>query len=246
MTTRIRRELRLLRAYAVISGLLLTVLTVAAFRRAPAEAPSATFTEIDAQRINIRDANGRLRMVISNTDRFPPPVISGHTYKRQGAASPGILFYNEEGDEDGGLSFNGGVHNGRTIASGSLMFDQFRQDQTVGIEYAEEGAVRSAGLHVWDRPDTPIVQLMDRILAARRIPDQAKRTAALGALRSEGLLGAERVFVGKQPDKSAVVALKDGLGRPRLVLEVEPSGAASIEFLDADGKVVDRYPTKKP
>jgi hypothetical protein len=50
------------------------------------------------------------------------------------------------------------------------------------------------------------------------------------------------VFVGRNREKSATVSLADSNGKPRLVLKGEPGGAASIEFLDADGKVVQRVP----
>jgi len=43
-----------------------------------------------------------------------------------------------------------------------------------------------------------------------------------------------------RPRSSARVSLADAEGRPRLILKVEPDGNASIEFLDASGKVVQR------
>ena len=47
-----------------------------------------------------------------------------------------------------------------------------------------------------------------------------------------------RLFAGRRPDGSSQVSLRDGAGKKRLVLTVTPAGAASIQFLDADGKVV--------
>ena len=48
----------------------------------------------------------------------------------------------------------------------------------------------------------------------------------------------QRVFVGKQSDKTATVILADAKSRPRLRLVVDSAGAARIEFLDDDGKIV--------
>jgi hypothetical protein len=48
------------------------------------------------------------------------------------------------------------------------------------------------------------------------------------------------LFVGKDRSRASVVNLFDATGKTRLVLKVEADGAASIEFLDADGKVTNR------
>ena len=44
---------------------------------------------------------------------------------------------------------------------------------------------------------------------------------------------------------AAAVSLADANGRPRLVMRVEADGAAVIEFLDGDGKPVQRIPASK-
>lgn len=67
-----------------------------------------TFTEdeISVKRINITDEQGNVRMVISNEERIPPPILEGKTYKR--AISPaGIIFYDKKGNECGGLALSG-------------------------------------------------------------------------------------------------------------------------------------------
>ena len=59
----------------------------------------------------------------------------------------------------------------------------------------------------------------------------------MARVRADAPKVAQRVFVGKSTDRVARVSLADAEGRPRLVLKVEPDGGASIEFLDASGKV---------
>ena len=49
-------------------------------------------------------------------------------------------------------------------------------------------------------------------------------------------------WVGRDGDGDAKVALMDARGRKRILLDVAADGAASMSFLDADGKVVDRFP----
>lgn len=56
-----------------------------------------------AERIDIKDGTGKNRIVIANADHIPPPIIKGKTYQR--AYSPaGLIFYDKNGDERGGLA----------------------------------------------------------------------------------------------------------------------------------------------
>ena len=66
---------------------------------------SKSFDELTVKRINIVDEKGENRMVISNQERMEPPIILGKKYKR--ALNPaGIIFYNEKGDECGGIALS--------------------------------------------------------------------------------------------------------------------------------------------
>ncbi|MFZ4263658.1 hypothetical protein ACFRAE_16580 [Sphingobacterium sp. HJSM2_6] len=63
------------------------------------------YEEITVKRINIIDDNGVNRMIISNQERMEPPILFGKKYKR--ALNPaGIIFYNEKGDECGGIAIS--------------------------------------------------------------------------------------------------------------------------------------------
>jgi hypothetical protein len=125
------------------------------------------------------------------------------------------------------------------------MFDQLKQDQTVGISYSEENGQRTAGLQVWDRADTRLSELIRQLNAANRIQDPAERDQAVAAVRAAAPRGPRRVFVGKQPDRSAGVTLADAEGRPRLTLRVDADGRAAIELLDDHGAVTDRWPAAR-
>jgi len=62
------------------------------------------------------------------------------------------------------------------------------------------------------------------------------------AARAGAEPGFQRLFAGKDRDRASMVMLADAAGKPRLTLKVQASGTASIEFLDAQGKVTDRLP----
>ncbi|HKN67370.1 MAG TPA: hypothetical protein VJW73_13900, partial [Gemmatimonadaceae bacterium] len=139
------------RAY-VIAATLFGVLGLAAFARA---VQKPRFDEIDVERINIIAPNGTPRLIISKAERAPDVIINGKTYHRSGSNEAGMIFYNEEGSENGGMGFSGRTRDGHTSANAGLMFDQYGQDQTVGLTYDERDGRRSAGLRVWDRPNQP-------------------------------------------------------------------------------------------
>ena len=144
---KLQRDVQVLKAYAFVVTMLLGLLAFAGFNQANQK---IKFTEIDVERINIVEKDGKLKMVISNGERQHPGVIDGRTLSR--TRPPGMLFFNDKGDECGGLSFNGNEKDGNASAGALLAFDRFRQDQTVAIQYGESNGQYSAGLRVWDNP----------------------------------------------------------------------------------------------
>lgn len=234
------RDLRLWQAYATVTTVALAVLAFSAFRSGT---PAGI---INAQRINIVGPDGALQMVISNRQDMPEGRMDGKTFTSQGRHDgAGLIFYNALGDEDGGLTF-GAVKTAKGYAASSgLMFDQFKQDQTVGLTYDEEGGQRAAGLRVWQRPDMDLAQEVEKIQAMRAMPAGADKTAAEAAFtrdRKAGKYGALRLFAGKNPAEDSTVVLNDAAGHPRLRLSVTAAGVAAIEFLDAKGNVTSRLP----
>jgi hypothetical protein len=236
VTQSIRRQLYILHVYVVASLLVFVVLAVSAFRQST---PPQKFGELSAERINIVDADGTLRLVISNKDRMHPGVIGGKVIQRPRPVA-GLLFFNDYGDEAGGLTVTGREQNGNRAASAGIMFDQPGQDQTIGFDYSETNGRRTAAFKVWDRPETPLVELVDKLNAANAIENRTERDAAIAKIRAEAPKPAQRVFVGKSGDRVATVVLADAQGRNRLALRVDADGNASIEFLDAQGKIVQK------
>jgi hypothetical protein len=147
-------------------------------------AKKTRFDEVTVQRINVVEPDGTLRMVISNHARLPGIIVHG---KEKAFARPqaGMLFYDDEGSENGGLIF-GGHRNAKgeiVDAGGSLSFDRF------------------AGLVVTDSPSGTEVH--------------------------------RRVWVGREDDGAASVALMDGRAR-----RVSGTGTPEIAFLDEASTVV--------
>ena len=238
MKITIRRQLRILQVYAAMSLALAAFVSVTAFTQ---QSSTQRIDELTVQRLNVVDANGTLRFVLSNKDRMHPGAMDGVTINRPRPVA-GMLFFNDEGDEVGGLTYTGTVQGDARRANAGIMFDQLKQDQTVGISYSETNGQRAAGLQVWDRSEEPLSNLIRALNDANALPEGSQRDAAIKAARARAPAGPRRVFVGKNTDKASTVSLADGQGRPRLVLRVNEDGAASIEFLDVNGKTTQRIP----
>ncbi len=98
---KMRKEVHLLRWYVLLLTSILAAFWFMGFRQ---QSDKQHFSEIDVERLNIVEANEKYRMVISNRRLAPDPVMDGVVNKRQGnVSSPGIMFYNDEGDESGAL-----------------------------------------------------------------------------------------------------------------------------------------------
>ena len=240
MRRSLRRHLWVLHAYVAVTLVGAVVVASAAFRQT---APQR-MGEITVERINVVDDDGTLRMVISNKNRMHPGVMDGKVIDRPRPVA-GMLFFNDEGDEVGGLTYSGRRTDGARTASSGLNLDQLKQDQTIGFGYSESGGRRTAAFQVWDPPDAPLSELIDKLNSANRIQDPQQRATAVRAARESAPPRPRRVYVGKTADRAATVALSDANGKPRLAMTVDADGRARIESLDESGKVVQRWPADR-
>lgn len=228
------------RLLILYSGVLTAAMAVSLGTGAMADtAPKkAAFDEIDVKRINVREDDGTIRMIVSNTSRSPGIIFHGkerpHPSGNRGA---GIIFYNNEGTENGGLTFSGQRGpDGKVSGGGHLSFDQFEQDQVIQLTQNEYAGRRWAAMIVNDRPDAPL----DLEAAERfgKLPDGPEKTAMTQKFMAEGTFGRQRLYVGKTRDRESAVMLNDAMGRPRILMKVTPDGKSSIDFLDEKGGVI--------
>ena len=83
----LEREVRLPKGYAILSTVALIFAFSATFTTAQGR---QRFTEIDVERVNIVEPDGRLTLAIANTQRLPGPMIEGKELaKERGEASLG-------------------------------------------------------------------------------------------------------------------------------------------------------------
>jgi hypothetical protein len=222
---------------AASTAALATILAGVTVTQAVSQPKTQAFRTLDVQRVNLREQDGTLRMVMAGKSSFPGIIWRNKDYphpSRNNAA--GWIFLNDEGTENGGMIWGAKKEpDGRVHGFGHLSFDQYENDQVVSLEQSEDSGHRRAGLTIMDRPDQSMdIPALTRTMAMKDGPEKQK---ALQDLASHGFGGQSRLFFGKQ-EGTAELSLKDGASKPRLRARVAPDGDAAIEFLDADGKVV--------
>jgi hypothetical protein len=239
-SSRLRREIRFLRCYAlgvtVIGGALFLVGAMHAAR--PAE-----FDRIVAHRVDIVDRKGKLAMILTGHDDFPEPIMNGKTgHRASGSDENGIVFYNQDGNEQGALIWDGrrGPHTASSHTT--LSYDTADSDQLLQLDNGSDDGKHYAGLFAWDRPFGSI-DLGSRM---RQELEQARTATQRSAIRQKyrelGLYGYSRFFAGYDSDDTSQVTLADGRGRTRVKLYVTKDGHAELQFLDEHEHVIEQYP----
>ncbi len=237
LIARLERLERRLRLQQRITATVIVVVAAASAAAFQSRELTARFTELTVERLNVVEPDGQLVLAIANRDRLPDPLIAGKTVETA-RTGPGIIFFDGRGWEVGGLTYNTRETESGYRASGHFAFDQYRNDQVVYLNYSDDGKRKNAGLYVVDRARTPRI---DELLAMR---EQAQKTSPdERKAMEEKMRGttAQRIFVGSD-DETAMVRLRDRAGRDRIRMSVDPQGVAQLEFLDENGKVMDRLP----
>lgn len=206
-------------------------------RRLAAEAGIATDGDggddvLTVQRVNIVEPDGTLRLAISNRARFPGIVYHGHETPHPDRDDvAGLIFFNDEATEDGGLVW-AGAGTGNGYHSGvHLSFDNYEQDQSLVLQSIDESREhRRQVIAFIDRPDWPLADLI--ALTPEKVDDfLATHEQAVPRMR-----------LAREEDASVGLTLRDQHGRPRIELRVSSDGNSSITLLDAEGNITARLP----
>jgi len=232
---------RFLAAYSGLLTLLFLVAMLTGFARVPA---AQSFDEITVHRINVVEPDGTIRLVLTNTASSPGIYIKNKEYPHpNGRKGAGLLFFDEEGTEDGGLAY--GIEKDKTGhvvgSEGHLSFDQYQQDQIFTIDAGRDGDKKFSLLRMDDRGDYPITEALDAVSRIRKLPAD-QQPAELKKFFDAHPGDHPRVILGRARDGSSVLQLKDPEGHDRLVLRVAADGSPHLQFLDAAGKVLSEFP----
>jgi len=204
---------------------------------------------LNVERIEIREKDGTLKAVLSDSAGFT--AMGGDRAKQSGGVPfSGLMFYNQEGDEEGGLVYSGkALRDGGQDADVTLTFDQYRQDQNVYLHHEEHKDPHSRmvddGLTIISRPDRTAVKEEYAIYAKlAQLPAEQQETLRLRALQ-EGKIATQRVFVGNrrgtkdgQDYDDAGIFIKNRWGRDAIKLYVDYDNMPHLAVYDTMGKSV--------
>jgi hypothetical protein len=210
-----------------------------------------TFDQITVHRINVVEPNGKTRLVIADNAEFPGGFFYGkETSRPSRAGTAGMLFMNDEGTENGGLIFGGYKKpDGSFYSYGHLSFDEYEQDQALSEDMQQDGAERSSAYEVSDNGTGLITpEALDAFNKVQAMPTDTPGQQAAAKKAKEELFQkypiklTHRAYLGREPDRSSSLHLKDAQGHDRILLRVTAEGTPTMQFLDANGKVIQQWP----
>jgi hypothetical protein len=204
------------------------------------------FGIITARRINIVEPDGTVRLTISNRADFPGGWIhkkeSSRPDRREAA---GMLFMSEEGTEQGGLIWGASQLPDGTIENhGHLSLDQYEENQIFALDAGQEGKDKFSRITIADQGDYPVEEKRKAEERIGKLPE-ARRDDAWEEFFATHRHDVKRMVVGRAPDGSVGLSLRDGSGNVRVLLEVQSDGKSVLQFLDDSGKVVSELTGQK-
>lgn len=245
------KELAFLRAFAVATVAGMIFMTSSGFHKTG----NPKFTEIDVERINIIEKDGTVKMVITNVDRFPngSDTINGRPTNESRKKRSGMLFFNEEGMECGGLIYDGRKTDKGHTAGLSFTYDQYDGDQVMQIlmqddKVGDDRFVRSSIAFI-DQPTHLNQQRIGEINKELRElgkTDRAAMQKKYYEYKAQGLTGnVDRMVLGQTKSKSNGLFLFDDKGMPRAMFFIDKDNNAQLEFYDEKGNTIASLPEQK-
>lgn len=239
MSSKLEKKVNLLTGYVIISTFVFSIIILSSFNKADR---NEKFDEVTAKRINLIGEDGSLRMVMSNETRQHPGRMNGKDFpKRERPA--GMLFFNNEGDECGGLVFAGEKKDGNINSGFSFTMDNYHNDQVVQLlndeEYAKGKSSIQRGLII---NEFPVGSNMDETNAKfkelEKISDEKIRKQKMAELwDKEG--SKKRLFLGRSSSNNSGLFLYDSNGKAKIKIYVDDKGNPKFETLDDKGNVKD-------
>jgi hypothetical protein len=229
-TEDLAKQIKTLKIYAVVITLIVISLIVIILKTA-----NNSPKEITVERINIVENDGKIRMVLSNRARQHPGRMDNKDFLKRDRPS-GLLFFNDEGDECGGLGYNGD----KKEAAMFMTMDQYKNDQIMVWNYDQVNTpgkkYKSYGFTLNDRDDLPFSKQTQYFDSLRKLKDTVAYNAGLNKYKAAGHL-AQRMFLGKSKSGEVGLFLADSKGRPRIKIFINNKNQPVIQTIDEQGKI---------
>lgn len=201
------------------------------------------FDEINVKRINIIEKDGTIRMVISNKELQHSGRMNGKDWaKRERQA--GMIFFNDNGDECGGLIYENKKRSDGSIKNGmSITMDQYKDDQVIQILNNEsikgDKMTSERGFSVNGFKSLDGIDARNKAYEeAEKITDEKLRNEKLREI-SKNQGSNKLLFLGKTTGNSQGLFIADQNGQPKLMVYVDEKGQPKIQTFNEKGEVKD-------
>lgn len=239
MKKSLERKVNFLIAYAFLSTLFIVFFTLSSFNQ---KDKTEKFEELVVKKITIVGEDNLPRMVLSNETRQHPGRMNGKEWPKRDRPS-GIIFFNNDGDECGGLIYQVKEKDGKIISGMSFTMDNYKDDQVIQIlndeYYADGKAFIERGITINQYPlGTNIDQRNQQLRELEKIPDETERRQKIRELmKKEGSVS--RLFIGKTKGNSSGLFLSGPDGAPKMMIYVDEKGNPKIQTFNGKGEVKD-------
>lgn len=196
------------------------------------------FKKLTAERIDIVGADGNKYIVLSNPKNQALATDNGEVINPEKSErdTPGLIFFNRDGDEVGGLVFDKVDGEGYQM----LTFDQNKNDQIMVLrkdEYEENGKwFRQYGLEISERSEKPSIEIIRQYNIINAIKDSTERANAFYEFwNNPEHLAPKRLFLGRLENMNTGLFLLDKNNKVKLSIYVDPKGNPVIQYVDSLG-----------
>ena len=200
------------------------------------------FEEINVKRINIIENDGTTRMVLSNKALQHSGRMDGKDWEKRERPS-GLIFFNDEGDECGGLIYQTKQTKNGLISGMSITMDRYKDDQVLQLSNQETVVngkiVSQRGIHINDFPmDSHITKRTELLKEAQKITNPEEREKKINEIYDRY---GERnlLFLGKTRGNSQGLFLSDSKGQPKMMIYVDEQGNPKIQTFNEKGEIKD-------
>ncbi|MFT4684261.1 hypothetical protein [Patiriisocius sp. Uisw_047] len=239
ITKKLERKINFLTAYALLSALIISFFAFSSFSE---KDKNEKLDELTVKKITIVGEDNLPRMVLSNETRQHPGRMNGKEWEKRERPS-GIIFFNNEGDECGGLVFQTKEKNGKIISGMSFTMDNYKDDQVLQIlndeYYADGKAYIKRGISINQFPlGSNIDERNNKLKELRAIIDEKERKERINKLmENEGSVN--RLFLGKTKGNSSGLFLAGPDGSPKMMIYVDDKGVPKIQTFGENGEISD-------
>jgi hypothetical protein len=195
--------------------------------------------ELNVEKLNIVEPDGTVKMTLFNSRNIPSLIMEGEDIlpgHRVNDGVSGAMFYNNEGDECGGLIYGSSKDEDGNVSMGmSLTFDQYKQDQVVQISLMENNNKQKYGISIYDRPKTHIKDTLSMVEKLKIEQELSKKQKILEELSHNNQ---KRLFIGKDLDGIIKSSLYDSKGKERIRIYIDNNDEPHVEVLDENENVI--------